>query len=121
MRPAHLRAAVTLVVGALVLPALARPPGDVSPPPPEALSADAPSAPLHHVPLPGSGALIEAAGDWRGANAAVAAFPRGHADMVRWEAAQPQAAPLPAVPFQALPSSSAPAPRQGHSHHGRRP
>ena len=45
--------------------------------------------------------------DWRAANAAVAAFPRGHADVLRWEAAQ--AAPHPA------PAAAAP------HHHGGQP
>ena len=46
--------------------------------------------PLIHRPLPHSGALVAAPQDWRAANAAVAAFPRGHTDVVRWEAG-PQA------------------------------
>jgi len=38
-------------------------------------------------------ATPEALQDWRAANAQVGAFPRGHADIVQWEAQQPPAAP----------------------------
>lgn len=48
----------------------------------------APVRPLLHSPLPHSGAVVEAAQDWHAANAAVAEFPRGHSDVLRWEAAQ---------------------------------
>ncbi len=53
------------------------------------LDPAAPSRPLLHPSLPHSGAVIDATEDWRAAHAAVAEFPRGHADVVRWEAAQP--------------------------------
>lgn len=52
------------------------------------LDPAAPRRPLIHAPLPHSGAIVEAAQDWRAANAAVAAFPGGHSDVVRWEAGQ---------------------------------
>lgn len=52
------------------------------------LDPAAPSRPLHHLPLPYSGAVSYAPQDWRAAHAAVAEFPRGHADVLRWEAAQ---------------------------------
>lgn len=38
--------------------------------------------------------------DWRAAHQAVAAFPRGHADIVRWEASQGSAPAAPAAPHQ---------------------
>ncbi len=52
------------------------------------LDPAAPSRPLHSLPLPHSGAVSYAPEDWRAAHAAVAEFPRGHADVVRWEAVQ---------------------------------
>lgn len=61
--------------------------------------------PLVHTPLPASGALATAPGDWRAANQAVAEFPRGHADIVAWEARQ------------AAPAKQAPAHGQNHPHH----
>ena len=104
MRPAHLRAAAALALGALTLPAAAQSPAPAS-------AADAPTAPLRHTPLPESGSVIAEVDDWRAANAAVAAFPRGHASIVRWEAAQQ---PIP---------PAAPAARHDHHdhHHGHQP
>lgn len=78
---------------ALLLPAMAgaqQPPvapADRAP----AATPHAPHAPLAHtpmqaqLPLPGADAPLA---DWRTAHQAVAAFPRGHADIVRWEAGQ---------------------------------
>ena len=80
-------------------------PGPATPPSP--LNPSAPSLPLVHQPLQPSGAIATDTADWRAANAAVAAFPRGHADVLRWEAAQ--AAPHPA------PAAAAP------HHHGGQP
>ena len=72
----------------------------------------APSAPLQHPPLPTSGSLVSQPADWRAANAAVAEFPRGHADVVQWEKAQASGkAP-------ATPGTHPPAPAH---HHGGRP
>jgi len=50
--------------------------------------------------------------DWRQANDTVGAFPRGHADVLRWEQAQPPAtnpepAPAPAATGLALPTAEA--------------
>lgn len=90
---------------ALLLPAMAgaQPPAD--PAPAAAPQApQAPHAPLAHtpmqvqLPLPGADAPLA---DWRTAHQAVVAFPRGHADIVRWEAGQgsaPAAAAAPASP-----------------------
>ena len=55
---------------------------------PAVLDPAAPSAPLHHSALPTSGAIVTQPGDWKAANAAVAQFPRGHADVLKWEKAQ---------------------------------
>ena len=48
----------------------------------------APTAPLHHAPLPASGNVETVETNWRNANTAVAAFPRGHMDILVWEAKQ---------------------------------
>ena len=67
---------------------------------PAVLDPAAPSAPLHHSALPTSGAIVAQPGDWKAANAAVAQFPRGHADVLKWEKAQAKvsekASPTPA-------------------------
>ena len=42
--------------------------------------------------------LAEEAIPWRKANDDVARFPRGHADVLKWEAAQEPQAPSPATP-----------------------
>ena len=67
---------------------------------PAVLVPAAPSAPLHHSALPPSGAIVAQPGDWKAANAAVALFPRGHADVLKWEKAQAKvsekASPTPA-------------------------
>ena len=52
------------------------------------LDPAAPSASLHHSTLPPSGNIVAQPGDWKAANAAVAQFPRGHADVLKWEKAQ---------------------------------
>ncbi len=48
-------------------------------------SPQAPTAPLRHQAMAASGAIVAQPGDWKEANAAVADFPRGHADVMRWE------------------------------------
>lgn len=80
--------------------------GSAHPPPPAATaspaaSPDAATVPLVHPPF----ALSTTAADtappgpsWREANEAVAAFPRGHADIVAWEARQSATPPPPAPP-----------------------
>ena len=70
-------------------------PGPANPPSP--LDPSAPSLPLIHQPLQSSGAIATDTADWRAANAAVAAFPSGHADVLRWEAAQTAPHPAPAT------------------------
>ena len=51
-----------------------------------ALDPAAPSLPLRHPPLPPGGAIATELVIWREANTAVAEFPRGHVDILRWEA-----------------------------------
>ena len=81
-------------------------PGPANPPSPHDPSA--PRLPLVHQPLQPRGAIATDTADWRAANAAVAAFPRGHADVLRWEAAQ-------ATPQHPAPAATAP------HHHGGQP
>lgn len=75
----------------LLLPAMAgAQPPQAADPAPAATSAASPT-PLAHIsmrvqqPLPDADAPVA---DWRAAHEAVAAFPRGHADIVLWETAQ---------------------------------
>ena len=75
----------------------------------------APTVALHHQPLPNSGKLEEVQTDWHSANEAVAAFPRGHADILAWEAAQARAANAPGA-AQSMPPGMhhhSPAPQAG--------
>lgn len=54
--------------------------------------------------------------DWKKANAAVGQFPRGHADLLKWEERQgANVAPAPAAPAAAPALPSAP-PAGGHHH-----
>ena len=59
---------------------------------------------------------------WKQVNAAVAEFPRGHADLLKWEEAQGQAAPAarpapPAGPGPAAQPRPPSAPAAGHRMH----
>ncbi|MGE4329956.1 hypothetical protein [Diaphorobacter sp.] len=84
-------------------------------PPTHAVAADsaqAPGRPLRHPLLPASGSVAADTEDWKSANATVGTFANGHADIVRWEAAQARTAP---------PASTQPAPGHHHNHHGGRP
>ena len=59
--------------------------------------------------------------DWRAANAAVSDFPRGHADIVVWEAAQTQTNPV-ATDVPAAPARHGdPAAGQSNPAHGAHP
>ena len=104
--------ALALAFGASALPSLA-----AEPPATSATSAvaeskaavfnpAAPTAPLKHQALSASGAIVAQPGDWKAANAAVAQFPRGHADVLKWEKAQ-----------LATPGHTAPMPAPTHLHH----
>ena len=84
-----------------------------SPSAPDATRADAPTAPLPYTAMPPQPPLVDALPSpqaWRQAHEAVGAFPRGHADIVAWEA-QRGSAPPPA------PAASAAA-RMPHHHQG---
>ena len=79
----------------------------------DATRADAPTAPLPYTAMPPQPSLVDALPTpqaWRQAHEAVGAFPRGHADIVAWEA-QGGSAPPPA------PAASAAA-RMPHHHQG---
>ncbi|CAB5711724.1 Uncharacterised protein [Delftia tsuruhatensis] len=105
MRHAHLLAPLGLAALLATSPpihAQARD-GQASPPTPtvpqpSALDPSAPRLPLRHTALAPSGAVSQEWADWREANAAVAEFPRGHVDILRWEAGQagPSVPPPPA-------------------------
>lgn len=82
----------------------------------DAANPDAPGAPLVHPgikPMP-TGNDTPAPNAWREAHDAVAAFPRGHADILAWEQQQSAAKP-PLAP--ATPSAASPQ----HSGHGAQP
>lgn len=121
MRPAHTFPTLTLAAAlAAALPAWAQ-----SPPPSSAADATAATLPLQHAPLSASGGVETGQTDWRSAHEAVAAFPRGHADIAAWEAAQARGAasqPAPG-PAQATPRSapSMPPGMPHHKHHGGQP
>ena len=92
---------------ALLSPLLAQAQGPASP---DATRADAPTAPLPYTAMPPQPPLVDALPTpqaWRQAHEAVGAFPRGHADIVAWEA-QNGSAPPPA------PAASAAAPMPHH-------
>lgn len=95
---------------ALCLPAMAgaqpHAAADLAP----AAAPKATHAPLAYTPMQAQQPLPDAdtpPADWRTAHQAVAAFPRGHADIVRWEAGQGPA--------------SAGAPPAPHDHGGHKP
>ena len=71
-------------------------------------SPSAPTLPLQHQPLTASGAIVAQPGDWKAANAAVAEFPRGHGDVLKWEKAQ----------NPATKTTEQAAPAHGHHDHG---
>ena len=106
---------------ALLSPLLAHAQGPTSP---DATRADAPTAPLPYTAMPPQPPLVDALPTpqaWRQAHEAVGAFPRGHADIVAWEA-QRGSAPPPAPAA----STAAPMPHhhQGMQHgmpHGKPP
>lgn len=103
MRLAHTLAFLTLTASTAWAqsPSLAAPAADPS----------AATPPLRHQPLPASGGVETAPTDWRSAHEAVAAFPRGHADIAAWEATHAAALATPVAPPAAPPAS---APAHGH-------
>lgn len=101
-----------LAAGALalcLLPFSVATAGDGVPEVLRAASPDTPAAPLRSLDLPRPVDSPEAARDlgtaltrWQEANRNVAAFPRGHADLLRWEATQPPRGEATAVPAPVL-------------------
>lgn len=84
------------------------------------LNPSAPSRPLQHHSLPTSGGIAPDTLTWPSANAAVGAFPRGHADVLKWEAAQRTHSPTTTgAPANAVPPPPAlHHPSGGHAHPG---
>lgn len=116
LRPAGCAAALLLLTWSL--PATTAETGTQAP----ATDARAMGAPLAHEPLrprPLPNAQPTDA-DWRAAHTAVGAFPRGHADIVAWEAQQAASAAKP--PAGAAVHGGAGAQKHrghhGHPHHG---
>lgn len=110
MRPAHsfTICVLSLAWGMSALPSFAAEPASTSTgvkTVPAVFNPAAPTSPLQHQPLAASGAIVTQPGDWKAANAAVAQFPRGHTDVLKWEKAQ-----------SAAPGHTAPAPAH-HNHH----
>jgi hypothetical protein len=94
MRRAHLLAPLGVLAWlATPLPGLAQAPENPAAVQADALDPAAPTLALVHAPLPPSGAVATELTGWREANAAVAEFPRGHIDLLRWEAGQAGKAP----------------------------
>lgn len=91
---------------------------------PDWLQPTAPSRPLQHLPLPASGGVEQASTPWQAANAAVAQFPRGHADVLQREKAQAGTPPAASAHHPPAPAAPTAAPaageHQGH-HHGGQP
>lgn len=102
MRLAHTLSFLTLAACA------AAPVGAQQPLPAPAADPSAAVPPLQHPPLPASGGVETAQTGWHAAHEAVGAFPRGHADIAAWEAAQAR-------------KQATPAPAPGHPAHGGRP
>ena len=96
-RPPHLLSAL---VAALVVSGTSPAWGQASPEVPALLAADpataSPAPPSLTLPTPGSAQAVDTPADiqqardiWRRANERVAEFPRGHIDLLRWEARNP--------------------------------
>ncbi len=96
-----------LLASTLAAPALAQP----------AQASNTP-APLHHPTLAQQSPQTPAEVDWTAANRAVAEFPRGHADIVHWEAHNAAATAAPPSP-PAAQTNGAPAPGMHHGMHPR--
>ena len=96
MRPAHTLSSFFLAAcTAAALPVAAQTQAVTG----SATDPAAATRPLQHLPLPASGGVETAQTDWRSAHQAVAAFPRGHADILAWEAAQARGAGTAAQPL----------------------
>ena len=122
----------TALAAALLLASLSAAPAQAQSAPPTAPAAPLPPAqvlnpaaatlPLTSPALPVSTAVAHEITDWRAANAAVGEFPRGHADVLKWEALQASKTSEPQQQHQSSISRPAPQPATqpapaGH-HHG---
>ncbi|QNP48465.1 hypothetical protein [Diaphorobacter aerolatus] len=86
--------------------------------------ANAPTRELTHDALKPSGHIVKKRpDDWRAANKAVAEFPRGHADVLRWEEAQGQGQAQTPTYLHGDGEKKPPVEQQPHQHHkhGARP
>ena len=101
---AAIAAAASPLAFAQAAPSQASPPAQDN----RVFSPSAPTLPLQHPPLTASSDIVTQPGDWKAANAAVAEFPRGHGDVLKWEKAQ---SPVTKATEQATPA-------QGHYDHG---
>ena len=95
MRPAHPFSLTTVVFVMVSASTLATAQATKPAAPPNVFDPAAKTLALHHLPLPTSGLIVAQPGDWKAANAAVAEFPRGHGDVLKWEKAQANAAGQP--------------------------
>lgn len=111
-----MRPSVALALALLAAPALS--PAQTAPPSIAAVADPAAPVPapvyrsaLAHAPR----GVVQDSQDWRGANAQVGRFRRGHADILKWEQSQDKAGPaaIPAFPQRGRES--------GHHHQERRP
>ena len=111
MRPAHtLSSFVLAACTAAVLPAWAQAQAPLH----FATDPAAATVAQQHQPLAASGSVETAQTDWLSANEAVATFPRGHSDILAWEAAQARASSAPAAqPTPPGIHKHSPAPRSG--------
>ena len=109
-----MRQAQTLFLWTLTaaLPSLAVAQSSAPPKPAAVLDAATPVAAPHYESLPVSAKIVEQIGDWIAANTAVAQFPRGHADVLRWEKSQAAQKPSPEPPT---------VPSHEHLQHGGQP
>lgn len=83
----------------------------------DALDPQAPTLPLAHQALRPSGDIVPQPGSWAAANQAVAEFPRGHADLIQWEARQPPSSNAPAAQPATGASKPMTMPAHSHQHH----
>lgn len=118
LRPRHMACLVLLV------PLLAVAQDPIAVDAADAARPDAPTAPLTHRGLvlePPAGATAPSPPSWRQAHEAVAAFPRGHADIVAWEARQGAQAASPANATSPHAPADHGTHKSSHGSHGSKP
>ena len=86
-----------LCLGALAAAASMAAPAQRPPPDPSQADAKVPAPVYRSVFQDTPRGVSEDLEDWKKANAQVGQFPRGHADLLKWEAAR-QPSPVPATP-----------------------